>query len=141
LLRQFANDKRQVVTVAIGGYERQAEGREVVAFGQGAVDLESKWAWSAALPPVEGAKTERLLHPGPVLRDAATWYVVGGTVTGDPRRAKLAGLRARLLGGDPRALSLIISSEERHGGLDAITDFLSASGGVKAMADRALKTR
>ena len=60
---------------------------------------------------------------------------------GDPRRAKLAGLRARLLGGDPRALSLIISSEERHGGLNAITDFLSASGGVKAMADRALKTR
>src|SRR3546814_9403834 len=49
LLRQFANDKGQVVTVAIGGYERQAEGREVVAFGQGAVDLDSKWAWSAAL--------------------------------------------------------------------------------------------
>ena len=141
LLRQFANDKGQVVTVAIGGYERQAEGREVVAFGQGAVDPDSKWAWSAALPSVEGARTERLLHPGPVLRDAATWYVVGGTVTGDPRRAKFAGLQARLLGGDPRALSLIVSSEERHGGLDAITDFVSASGGVKAMADRALKTR
>ena len=62
-------------------------------------------------------------------------------MTGDPRRAKLAGLQARLLGGDPRALSLIVSSEERHGGLDAITDFLSASGGAKAMADRALKTR
>src|SRR3546814_3167287 len=59
LLRQFANDKGQAVTVAIGGYERQAEGREVVAFGQGAVDLDSKWAWSAALPPVEGARTER----------------------------------------------------------------------------------
>ena len=141
VLRQFANDKGQAVTVAIGGYERQAEGREVVAFGQGAVDLESKWAWSAALPAVEGARTERLLHPGPVLRDAATWYVVGGTVTGDPRRAKLAGLQARLLGGDPRALSLIVSSEKRHGGLDAITDFVSASGGAKAMADRALKTR
>ena len=141
LRRQFANEKGQVVTVAIGGYERQAEGREVVAFGQGAVDLESKWAWSAALPAVDGARTERLLHPGPVLRDAATWYVVGGTVTGNPRRAKLAGLQARLLGGDPRALSLIISSEERQGGLDAITDFVSASGGAKAMADRALKTR
>jgi EpsI family protein len=76
-----------------------------------------------------------------VLRDAATWYVVGGAVTGDPRRAKLAGLRARLLGGDPRALSLIISSEDRSGGRDTIEDFVSASGGAKAMADRALKTR
>ncbi len=141
LLRRFADDKGQVVTVAIGGYERQAEGREVVAFGQGAIDPDSKWAWSASLPAVKGAKTERLLHPGPVLRDAATWYVVGGTVTGDPRRAKLAGLQARLLGGDPRALSLILSSEERRGGRNAIEDFVSASGGAKAMADRALKTR
>lgn len=141
LLRHFVDEKGRGVTVAIGGYERQAEGREVVAFGQGAVDPDSKWGWSASLPAIEGAKTERLLHPGPVLRDAATWYVVGADVTGDPRRAKLAGLKARLLGGDPRALSLIISSEERHGGRNAIEDFLSASGGAKAMADRALETR
>ncbi|MDK2761292.1 MAG: EpsI family protein [Sphingopyxis sp.] len=141
LLRRFADGRGRVVTVAIGGYERQAEGREIVAFGQGAVDPDSKWAWSASLPSVAGAKTDRLLHPGPVLRDAATWYVVGGAVTGDPRCAKIGGLWARLLGGDPRALSLIVSSEERQGGRDAITDFVSASGGVKAMADRALKTR
>ncbi|GAO77798.1 MULTISPECIES: EpsI domain-containing exosortase [unclassified Sphingopyxis] len=139
-LHHFSNEKGQVVTVAIGGYERQAEGREVVAFGQGAVDPDSKWAWSASLPAIDGAKTERLLHPGPVLRDAATWYLVDGKITGSSRAAKLAGLRARLLGGDPRALSLIISSEERRGGRNAIEDFLSASGGAKAMADRALKS-
>lgn len=141
LLRHFTDAKGRRVTVAIGGYERQAEGREVVAFGQGAIDPDSKWAWSAALPAVNGGKTERLLHPGPVLRDAATWYVVDGVVTGDPRRAKLAGLKARLLGGDPRALSLIVSSEAGQGGRDAVEDFVSASGGAKAMADRALKTR
>lgn len=140
-VRHFADSAGRGVTVAIGGYERQAEGREVVAFGQGAIDPDSKWAWSASLPAVDGAKTERLLHPGPVLRDAATWYVVGGSVTGSPRRAKLAGLRARLLGGDPRALSIIISSEEWQGGVNAIGDFLSASGGVEAMADRAMKLR
>jgi len=140
-VRHFVDTAGRGVTVAIGGYERQAEGREVVAFGQGAIDPDSKWAWSASLPAIGGAKTERLLHPGPVLREAATWYVVGGTVTGSPRRAKLAGLRARLLGGDPRALSIIISSEERQGGVNAIEDFLSASGGVEAMADRALKSR
>jgi exosortase A len=141
LMRHFVDANGRRVTVAVGGYERQAEGREVVAFGQGAVDPDSQWAWSAALPVVEGAKTQRLFHPGPVLRDAATWYVVDGAATGDPRRAKLAGLKARLLGGDPRALSLIVSSEERQGGRDAIEDFVSASGGAKAMADRALKTR
>lgn len=141
LLRHFIDAKGRRVTVAIGGYERQAEGREVVAFGQGAVDPDSKWAWSASLPAVEGGRTERLLHPGPVLRDAATWYLVNGAITGDPRGAKLAGLKARLLGGDPRALSLIVSSEAGQGGRDAIEDFVSASGGATAMADRALKLR
>lgn len=141
LVRTFADAKGRRVTIAIGGYERQAEGREVVAFGQGAVDPDSQWAWSAALPPVDGGKTERLLHPGPVLRDAATWYVVDGRATGSPRGAKFAGLKARLFGGDPRALSLIVSSEEGQGGRDAIVAFLSASGGAQAMADRALKLR
>ncbi|KTE22526.1 ABC transporter [Sphingopyxis sp. H050] len=141
LLRHFGDAKGRRVAVAIGGYVRQAEGREVVAYGQGAIDPDSKWAWSAALPAVAGAKTERLLHSGPVLRDAATWFVVDGAATGSPRGAKLAGLKARLFGGDPRALSLIVSAEEGQGGRDAIADFVSASGGAQAMADRALKTR
>ncbi|PKP99947.1 MAG: EpsI family protein, partial [Alphaproteobacteria bacterium HGW-Alphaproteobacteria-13] len=141
LMRHFTDAAGRRVTVAIGGYERQAEGREVVGYGQGAIDPEGPWAWSAALPPVGGGRTERLLRAGPVLRDAATWYVVDGRATGDPRAAKLAELKARLLGGDPRALSLILSSEEGAGGRDAIAAFLSASGGAQAMADRALKTR
>lgn len=140
-LRHFVDGKGRRVAVAIGGYVRQAEGREIVGYGQGAVDPASQWAWSAALPAIDGGKTERLLHPGPVLRDAATFYVVDGAVTGSPRAAKLAGLKARLLGGDPRALSLIVSAEEGRGGTKAIADFVSASGGAQAMADRALKLR
>jgi hypothetical protein len=50
-------------------------------------------------------------------------------------------LKARLLGGDPRALSLIVSSEQGQGGVQAIGDFVSASGGAQVMADRALETR
>ena len=141
LLRHFADAAGRRVTVAIGGYERQAEGREVVGYAQGAIDPDGRWAWSAALPPVDGGKTERLLRAGPVLRDAATWYVVDGRATGSARAAKLAELKARLLGGDPRALSLIVTSEESAGGRAAIADFLSASGGGQAMADRALKLR
>ncbi|SNS57007.1 exosortase A [Sphingopyxis indica] len=141
LIRHFVDAKGRRVTVAIGGYERQDEGREVVGFGQGAADPDGRWMWSAALPSVDGGKTERLLHRGPLLRDAATWYVVGGRATGDPRAAKLAELRARLIGGDPRALSLIVSSEAGQGGRAAIADFVAASGGAQAMADRALKLR
>lgn len=140
-LRHFADAEGRRVTVAVGGYERQDEGREVVAFGQGAADPDGKWAWSAALPSIDGGRTERLLHPGPVLRDAATWYVVDGRVTGSARTAKLEGLKTRLAGGDPRALSLIVSSEAGQGGRDAIAAFVSASGGAQAMADRALETR
>jgi hypothetical protein len=76
-----------------------------------------------------------------VLRDAATWSIVDGRATGSARAAKLAEHSARLFGGDPRALSLIVSSEEGQGGRDAIIDFVSASGGAQAMADRALKLR
>jgi len=140
-LRHFADADGRRVTAAIGGYERQAEGREVAAYGQGAIDPAGPWAWSASLPPIEGAKTERLLHRGPVLRDAATWYVVGGRATGSARLAKLAALKARLFGGDPRALSIIVSSEEGEGGARAIADFVAASGGAQLMADRALKSR
>ncbi|WP_052071749.1 exosortase A [Sphingopyxis sp. MWB1] len=137
----FAGPDGARVTVALAGYERQAEGREVAAFGQGAIDPDSRWAWSATLDPVDGAKTERLLHPGPLLRDAATFYVVNGKATGSARHAKLGQLRARLLGGDPRALSLIVSAEADAGGRDAVAAFLSAAGGAQAIADRALKTR
>jgi len=141
LVRHFADARGRHVTVAVGGYERQAEGREVAAFGQGAVDPDGPWAWSGSLPAIDGAKTERLLHRGPVLRDAATWYVVDGHATGSARAAKFAGLKARLFGGDPRALSLIVSSEEGEGGARAIADFVAASGGAQLMADRALKLR
>ena len=141
LIRQFVDARGRRVTVAIGGYERQDEGREVVGFGQGAADPDGRWMWSAALPGVDGGKTERLLHPGPLLRDAATWYVVDGHATGNPRAAKLAELKARLIGGDPRALSLIVTSEAGQGGRAAIADFVAASGGAQAMADRALKLR
>lgn len=141
LLVHFTDAQGRRVSVAIGGYERQVEGREIVGWGQGAIDPDSRWSWSASLPSVAGGRAERLLHPGPVLRDAASWYLVGGTLTGDPRRAKLAGLVARLSGGDPRALALIVSSEVDGGGRAAIGDFVSAAGGAQAMADRAIEIR
>src|SRR3546814_12566791 len=108
----FVDAAGRRVAVAIGGYERQAEGREVVAFGQGAVDPDSRWAWSAALPVIDGGRTERLLHPGPFLRDAPTWYVVSGPATGNPPPAPLALLHVGLFVALPLAPSFFLSCAE-----------------------------
>ncbi len=141
VVRHFSNDHGQRVDVGVAAYARQDEGREIVGYGQGAVDPDSKWTWSAALPPLAGGKAERLFHPGPVQRDAATWYWVDGQITGDPRTVKLLGLKARLLGGDPRALALVVSSEVDAGGLDGVAAFVADAGGAKALADQSLKLR
>lgn len=140
VVRHFRRGTQQVAVV-LAGFARQGEGRELVGYGQGAIDPDGGWAWSAALDPVDGGRAERLLHAGPVLRDAVTWFLVDGQLTGDPRRAKLLGLRARLAGGDPRGLALIVSAESSAGGRDAIAAFVAASGGAKALADRAIKLR
>src|SRR3546814_13507415 len=71
LRRDCVDAKGRRVAVAIGGYERQAEGREVVGFGQGAVDPGGKWAWSASLPAIDGGRTDRLFHPGPEIGRAS----------------------------------------------------------------------
>lgn len=141
LQRRYTDARGRSVDVAIAAYAHQDEGREVVGYGQGAVDPAGGWTLSRAAGQLDGAPVQRLFRPGPVLRDAASWYVVGGTVATDPRRVKWLTLRGRLGGGDPRAAALVMSAEADRGGSDAMRDWLAAAGGVRKLADRALKTR
>jgi exosortase A len=141
---RYANAAGQVVDVAIAAYESQQEKRELVGFGQGAVDPDGKWAWSSPAPAPAPALGEQITAPGPVVRHVVTFYRVGGgSLTGSAARVKLDTMRARLLGGDQRAIAILVSAEQRPGkpADAAITAFLRDMEPVKDLADRGLGIR
>lgn len=99
------------VDLAIAVYDRQEEGREIVGYGQGGFDPDSQWAWSKNVPAPDRADAFQLTAPGPVLREVVTYYHIGGALTGSTAKVKLATLKAKLLGDDPRAVAILISAE------------------------------
>ncbi|RVT40893.1 exosortase A [Sphingobium algorifonticola] len=137
LMGRYANAQGQVVDLAVVLYARQNEGRELVGFGQGAIAPDSAWAWTQPMPAPPGARGERITAPGPVVRDVMTFYRVGGVLTGSGTNVKLATLKVRLLGGDQRAVAVMISAEERAGqsAQAAMASFLRALGPVQDLAD------
>lgn len=138
LQRRYTDAAGRSVDVALALYARQGEGREVIGFGQGAADPDSGWRIAAPIGTLAGAAVQPLFLDGVQRRETAHWFIVGGALTADPRRAKLAGLTARLLGGDPRATAIVLSSQQ---GRAAMHDWLDAAGGVRKVADPALETR
>ncbi len=137
LLGHYRDNQGRDVDLAIALYGWQAEGRKIVGYGQGAIDPDSKWAWSSDAPdPVRG-KAQRMLAPGKIAREAVTYYVLGGGATGDAMTVKLRTLQGRLLGGDQTAAVVIVSSEGPN--RPAIDAFLTAMGPVEVQAHRAIK--
>jgi exosortase A len=140
---RYANAHGQVVDLVIVAYDRQAEGRELVGFGQGAVDPDGGWVWSSPASAPSGALGEQITAPGPVVRHVATFYRVGdGALTGSAAQVKLDTMLARLLGRDQRAVAILISAEEREGkpADGAITAFLRGLGSMKILADHSVGT-
>lgn len=126
----------QRVDLAIAVYARQAEGRELVGFGQGAA---SGWANTGTGPAPAGGRLDRLASRG-ALRETATFYRVGDTLTGSPAAVKLATACARLLGGPQRAVAILVSAEAPADGISprpAIDAFVAALGPLEPLADRA----
>jgi exosortase A len=101
------------VELAVAAYARQEEGRELVGFGQGAIGPGSAWIWTSAAPAIPDARTERITGPGGVVREVATFYRIGGLTTGSETRVKVETMRARLLGSDPLAVAVTVSSTDR----------------------------
>jgi exosortase A len=138
-IQRYRDGRGREVDLAIAVFTRQAEGRELVGYGQGAIGPDSDWAWIAAGPPPPGGRLDRIATHG-VVREVATFYRVGDIVTGRPVEAKLATTRVRLLGGPQRAVAVLVSAEAPNEGASprpAINAFLSALGSVAPLADRA----
>lgn len=128
----------ETVDLAVIQFARQSEGHELVGFGQGAVAPVDRWALMADAPAPAGAHSDWLRGPQGQRRYAATFYLVGGTVTGSRIVAKLAAVSARLFGGDHGAVAVILSTP----GTDrTAADFLHNGGSAQEMADRALAMR
>ncbi len=127
LFGRYGNAAGQRVDVGVALYGWQGNGREIVGFGQGAVDPSSQWAWAADLTPLGRGKRERLMGPDKVEREAATFWFVGGRAAQSSTRVKLATLTGRLTGGDQSAASLIVSAEGK-GAPDAVVAFLRDMG-------------
>lgn len=140
---RYHNARGQVVDLVIATYARQSDGRELIGFGQGAVDPASEWVWSSPAPAPANARGEQITAPGGIMRHVVSYYAVGRSISGSATKVKLATLKARLLLGDQRAAAILISAEDRDGAPAdaAIHDFLSRLGSVEELADESLGLR
>ncbi len=111
LTGRYRNLDGASVDLAVALYGWQGDGRKIVGFGQGAIDPASDWSWSNDTASPVGGKAQRMLAPGKVEREALTFYVIGGSATGDVMTVKVRTLAGRLLGGDQSAAVVIVSAE------------------------------
>lgn len=126
------------VDLAIAVFNRQEDGREIVGYGQGAFDPTTKWSWTRDIAAPVGASGLQITAPGPVVRDAYSFYRIGDVLTGSGSAVKIETLKARLLGGRQQAVAVIISAE-KSGDNDpriAMDAFLSRLGPVDKLADQ-----
>ena len=131
MMGHYRDRSEAVVDLAIAAYARQAEGREMVGFGQGAIAPDGAWMWTSPGRPVAQGRSERITGPGGVVREVVTFYRVDGRTTGSATEVKLRTLKIRLLGGDPAAVAVTVSSTDPA----ALRRFLAALGPVDRLAD------
>lgn len=143
LMARYQNTDGEIADLYIAVFDRQSEGRELIGFGQGAVDPESKWAWTQDLDAPDNAKAERITAPGPIVRDVVSYYRVAGVTSGSAGQIKLATLKTRLLGGDQQAVAIVVSAEHRgnHNARPAIDAFIKGLGNIDNLADQSAGLR
>ncbi len=136
LLGHYRDAGGRTVDLAVALYDRQAEGRELVGYGQGAVDPAGVWAWTDDSRSPSDGRAFRISGPGPVVREVATFYLIRDVVTGSSLRVKLETLRARLFGGSQRAAAVLVSAVQpgMGSGRPAVDAFLKALGPVDRVA-------
>ncbi|MDO7844288.1 exosortase A [Sphingomonas immobilis] len=138
LIGRYEDGQGDPVDLAIAVYGTQHEGKELVAFGVGALREDDVWVRVSDLPDLDGGSVIRVTAPGPVERQIATWYRVGDIVTHGGAAVKIATVEAKLLGGPQRAVAIHISAEVQPGRdpRAAMDRFLKALGPIDLLADR-----
>lgn len=111
LFGQYRNAAGQEIELAVALYGWQGDGRELVGYGQGAVEPESPWSWTNDTPPPLGGKAERIFAPG-AAREVVSYYVIDGVTTGDAHKVKIETLKARILGGELAAAAVLVAAED-----------------------------
>ena len=139
-LAHYRDGQGRAVDLAIIVFASQSEGRELVGFGQGAVEPDTgAWAWTANAAAPPGGRAERIASNG-VAREVLSFYRVGDVLTGSGVQVKLETLKTRLLGGPQRAVAILVSAEDSAAGISArpaLDDFVRALGPLDRLADRA----
>ena len=142
VLARYSNANGAVVDLFAAVYDRQEQGRELLAVDAGAADPVNNWVWSADtaayIAADSNAKGERVSAPGPIRREVATLYRLRGVTTADTATVKWLSLQNRLLGGDQRVVAVLVSAEIAEG-RDARADvqaLLTALGPIGPMADK-----
>ena len=140
LLGRFRDASGHVVDISFALYAAQADGREAGGFGQGAIPLDSGWAWERSAAPLAGGHAERIQAAGPVHRLAESYYRSGPLITGSNTRLKLANIVDRLLLRTRSTAALILSAEDGVPGQPpaeaSLRAAITAIGPVEAWMDR-----
>lgn len=134
---RYRNVSGQEADLFVVVYDRQSEGRELIGFGQGAVDPEGAWSWTADTAAPPNGKAERIKTKS-AAREVVSFYRVNGTTSGSAAQIKLATLRARLLNGNQQAVAILVSAEQNgdRSPRPAIDAFVKSLGDIDKVADR-----
>ncbi len=140
VLGRYADGSGHIVDVSFALYAAQGEGREAGGFGQGALPLNSAWAWESPASAIGAGKADRIQTVGPVHRLTETFYRSGGILTGSNSRLKLQNISDRFLLQSRTTATLVLSSEDQVSGRpsaeNSLRAFLNATGPVDAWMDR-----
>jgi exosortase A len=142
VLARYSNADGAVVDLFAAVYDRQEQGRELLAINAGAADPSHDWVWSADTVAYAAAdasaKGERVSAPGPLRREVATVYRLRGVTTAETATVKWLSLQNRLLGGDQRVVAVLVSAEigTNSNARADVQAFLTALGPIGPMADK-----
>jgi exosortase A len=146
-LAALSDGEGRFVQLYMAVYDRQADGREMVSFGNGAFQNASDdhvgWVWTGneTAPQLQSSPPPYAftVYKGQMVRDVWQWFYVNGKILNSPAAAKLEAAKARLLGGRTDAATLIVSSERAQSKASQaahLEKFMQALGPV----DRVFKT-